>query len=234
MRQQHPAVTPKPITPTGAAHYHHGPPPHSAYDMPEGRSGGPPLPPSHHHHHGYYSGMPPRAGNGAYPVSGYDSRGGSWEQQPSPNVVENRYSFDSDSSGSRSTLPGGAGGYPPYPPPLDPWHQDQQQRYPPPRGWSGYERGYAPPHHHRYAHPHQQQYYDEYYAVQPPPQRPAPSAYTAPYTYVQQPSQEEKTVLRKKFSWKNFPEVRTTVVSTLQASRNIWLTRLWRKKLSLS
>lgn len=30
----------------------------------------------------------------------------------------------------------------------------------------------------------------------------------APYTYVQQPRMEEKTILRKKFSWKHYPEVR--------------------------
>ena len=29
----------------------------------------------------------------------------------------------------------------------------------------------------------------------------------APYTYVQQPHLEEKTILRKKFSWKHYPEL---------------------------
>lgn len=34
-----------------------------------------------------------------------------------------------------------------------------------------------------------------------------PAQHAAPYTYVQQPRLEEKTVLRKKFSWKHYPEV---------------------------
>jgi hypothetical protein len=33
-------------------------------------------------------------------------------------------------------------------------------------------------------------------------------AYAPPYSYMQQPDLDEKTVLRKKFSWKHFPEVR--------------------------
>jgi hypothetical protein len=36
---------------------------------------------------------------------------------------------------------------------------------------------------------------------------PFPSHHAAPYTYVQQPRLEEKTILRKKFSWKHYPEV---------------------------
>lgn len=36
---------------------------------------------------------------------------------------------------------------------------------------------------------------------------PAPTSF-APYTYVQQPNSESKTLLRKKFSWKHYPEVR--------------------------
>ena len=34
-----------------------------------------------------------------------------------------------------------------------------------------------------------------------------PSMTYAPYTYVQQPHLEEKTILRKKFSWKHYPEL---------------------------
>ena len=35
----------------------------------------------------------------------------------------------------------------------------------------------------------------------------------APYTYVQQPHLEEKTVLRKKFSWKHYPELERFLIA---------------------
>ena len=35
----------------------------------------------------------------------------------------------------------------------------------------------------------------------------------APYTYVQQPHLDEKTVLRKKFSWKHYPELERFLIS---------------------
>ena len=35
----------------------------------------------------------------------------------------------------------------------------------------------------------------------------------APYTFVQQPHLEEKTVLRKKFSWKHFPELERFLIA---------------------
>ena len=35
----------------------------------------------------------------------------------------------------------------------------------------------------------------------------------APYTYVQQPRLEEKTVLRKKFSWKHYPELERFLIA---------------------
>ena len=97
---------------------------------------------------------------------------------------------------------------------------------PPPR--AGYNNNYAPP--------QQQQPYPPRYASSYPP--PSYNAYRgdsppavisergsfeehsfgspprhedprfSPYTYVQQPRLEDKTILRKKFSWKHFPEVR--------------------------
>ena len=42
-----------------------------------------------------------------------------------------------------------------------------------------------------------------------------PPHHTAPYTYVQQPRLEEKTILRKKFSWKHYPEVGRSLLSLL-------------------
>lgn len=41
---------------------------------------------------------------------------------------------------------------------------------------------------------------------------PSSMAY-APYTYVQQPHLEEKTVLRKKFSWKHYPELERFLIA---------------------
>ena len=151
--------------------------------------------PSHHHSASYYGGMPPPPRG--YP--GYDSRANSWEQM-SPNVVENRNSFDSDGSGSRCPP-----GY--YPPPEGAWqHPPHESHYR--RGWGPYEvppsnRGpYPPP-------PPPSGYYEDYYGTAPPhhlgPSQPPPPY--GPYTYVQQTTGDEKTVLRKKFSWKNFPEV---------------------------
>ena len=109
--------------------------------------------------------------------------------------MEERSSFDSvDSAGNR---------YQPHPyheqpydahygSPYDPW-QERGPRW----GGGGYERGpprgYAPQ---RAYHP----YYDDF-------GRPSPQGFP-PYSYVQQPTLEEKTILRKKFSWKHFPEVR--------------------------
>jgi hypothetical protein len=46
--------------------------------------------------------------------------------------------------------------------------------------------------------------HDEAFAPHRPP---PPPHHSAPYTYVQQPRLEEKTILRKKFSWKHYPEV---------------------------
>lgn len=69
-------------------------------------------------------------------------------------------------------------------------HQQQHSRAPP----------YPPPNH----------FYDERGAS--PYHRPSPPTGYAPYSYVQQPSLDEKTVLRKKFSWKHFPEVRNGIV----------------------
>jgi hypothetical protein len=138
-------------------------------------------------------------------------------------VVEERNSFDSvESYGPpRYNYPpdyarSGGNRYPPYPPPpMEGWHPEQQRSggtFGSPR-WA-YEQG--PP---RYGPPQQQQqrgppppyppqhYYDDRGGVSPY-QRPSPPPGYAPYSYVQQPSLDEKTVLRKKFSWKHFPEVR--------------------------
>jgi hypothetical protein len=105
-------------------------------------------------------------------------------------------------------------------PPTRHSHQQPHQR-PPRSAGGGY---YYPP---RYAHssyggppPHQSNFYQD---DSPPavisergsfedpafgsPARPMAEDY-APYTYVQQPRLEDKTILRKKFSWKHYPEVR--------------------------
>ena len=46
----------------------------------------------------------------------------------------------------------------------------------------------------------------------PPPPHQSSMTY-APYTYVQQPHLEEKTVLRKKFSWKHYPELERFLIA---------------------
>jgi hypothetical protein len=135
----------------------------------------------------YYS-TPHPPSSSQYPPSypsGYDSRAASWEQPAV--VVEERNSFDSLES---------AGAGAPYPRP--PWGSPYAQ--PPPLQWYNPAPPYeSPPYPGRMMPPvvHRGGYYDDrayrgppYGGVPPPPPR------------------DEKTVLRKKFSWKHFPEVR--------------------------
>jgi hypothetical protein len=264
-------VTPKPITPTGTAHY--GQPPsvsqpqnrpnhlrapygHGPYDDPH--SG--PYPPTYGMTPPH--GAPPTSNYGPPPVgtypSGYDSRSGSWEQplvpppNPSPAVVEERNSFDSyESSGtSRGSsqhyypyYPEYARdhrGYPPYPTPAmhggSGWQQPSPHdpRYPS-SSWGGYEQqssgypfpppppGYPTPPQHHMTPPHGRviggppptpQYYDDRsYHMRPSASGYGPMPPNRPYSYMQQPPRDEKTILRKKFSWKHFPEVRVKRVA---------------------
>ena len=44
--------------------------------------------------------------------------------------------------------------------------------------------------------------------------------HTAPYTYVQQPRLKEETILRKKFSWKHYPEVRQVLLSCFRCEES--------------
>lgn len=123
-----------------------------------------------------------------------------------------------------------------YPAPYPPSHGSWQQPPPDPRsggypypGWgsAGYEpppphHGYPPPpsHHHMTPPrimggppPPTPPYYDERssypHHIQPSPYGGVPMN-RPPYPYMQPPNRDEKTVLRKKFSWKHFPEVCTT------------------------
>jgi hypothetical protein len=257
-------VTPKPITPTGTAHY--GQPPSAAqpthrpnhapygpYDDP--RSG--PYPPSYGMTPPH--GVPPSTNYGPPPPgtypSGYDSRSGSWEQPfvPPPAVVEERNSFDSyESSGNSrgssnyyypyySEYPREHRGYPPYPSPAShggpgwqpppPSHDPRTMGYPSP-SWGGYEHsgypppplGYPTPPQHHMTPPHGRliggppptpQYYDDRsYHMRPSTSGYGPIPPNRGYPYIQQPNRDEKTILRKKFSWKHFPEVCVLVMSS--------------------
>lgn len=114
----------------------------------------------------------------------------------------------------------------PYPPPPhDMSHQphpmEHSSRYPPsqvtPSGQYPPEgRHYPPPHS---LHPPPQSH--QYSHGPPTPMRrhdggppPVPSMTYAPYTYVQQPHLEEKTILRKKFSWKHYPELERFLIAS--------------------
>ena len=114
-----------------------------------------------------------------------------------PALVEQR-SFESQGSYISERSPYGA-------PPPAPYHYDEQPYYweapPTPypsryayeqQQWGGYPERYDMP------------MEDPYYRAMPPS---APIHYRSPYTTVQQPRLEEKSILRKKFSWKHYPEV---------------------------
>ncbi|GAX13349.1 hypothetical protein FisN_17Hh292 [Fistulifera solaris] len=215
-------IMPKPITPTGhpakyprfharpPQHYngtlymeergprYYGPPP----PQPRGvYSSGPPA--MHPYYHPGSHGPPtPQLSNfpaGESWVSPKNERG-YYSQNPA--VVE-RNSFDSAENPATSAPPHEGDGYwqPPFPA-VSPYHGrfDGTGPYLPPR-WShegpapwGYPRPLGP------AHPHLEEHTLE-------GDRATMSRSFAPYTYVQQPRLESKTLLRKKFSWKNYPEL---------------------------
>jgi len=131
---------------------------------------------------------PPRRRHPGYEYPPRYSDGG--PPPGSPALVE-RGSFDSQGGDPYRDRP-------PYGPAPPQYHYDDHgygyweggpPAYPPPRynhyEWGGYD---VPP--------------EEGYYRTPPPPPPM-----APYTMVQQPRLEEKTILRKKFSWKHYPEV---------------------------
>jgi len=136
-------------------------------------------------------------------VSGYDDLG-------APIVVEHGGSFDSQ------------GDYIDYqhpPPPNVPLYYDEHH--------APYRRYWDNAHHNRlgpfippkwnycsspdsYHPPYGYEGHEETYA----PHRPQPShQLAAPYTYVQQPKLTEKTTLRKKFSWKHYPELERFLIA---------------------
>ena len=124
-----------------------------------------------------------------------------------PVVVERGGSFDSqgDTPAYRE--------FPPTPP-SGPYYYEEHAPKPYNGYWDGapyHPQGPFPPQRWNYGPPveayHQEYPYDRHedgYSHHRPP----PPPHAAPYTYVQQPRLEEKTILRKKFSWKHYPEVR--------------------------
>jgi len=178
------AVTPMPpYYPPYGEDRPHGPPPHHYSGPPPSRNapGYRPYPPPHHHR-----GMPP----------GWHREGELPPPGSHPAVVE-RHSFDSiDSNGSHES---GS-------------HPHRRFYGPPPPTTSGY--GPPPSPRHRPPHsmpgpPPGQPYPPRYmgYNGPPPPHGQGDPYGMSPYSYVQQPHLEEKTVLRRKFSWKHYPEV---------------------------
>lgn len=117
-----------------------------------------------------------------------------------------------------------------YGPPRPYWRKEggPQMMYPPPR-WSAYpdmRPSYPPPHEGGPPMTRESPSPSSYHRppfrppgsyMAPPPHmagRPRdPSMHYAPYTYVQQPQLEEKTILRKKFSWKHYPELERFLIA---------------------
>lgn len=181
---------PKPITPMPGhymavyedrpGHPNYGPPPpgHATYYATAGPPGGPPP----HGPQGY--GPPPGYEGGPPPPPG------PYGPYAYPHVVE-RHSFDSQESSSLTSHESwrhqarGPYGPPPGPPHGGPYGPPPPHG--PPEGW------YPPP-------------TTPYPAREGAPPPPGPP-YVSPYGHVQHPPVEEKTILRKKFSWKHYPEV---------------------------
>lgn len=141
------------------------------------------APPSPYHNRWPYEGPPP----------------------PSPMTEGSRY------PGPPPSGPPPTNQYPPYPPSggpaprgmpyptPSPYYHHPSEGTPydvAPKGPVGGGPHYTPP-------PHHMAYMYHGHPGYPPHM----SGVIPPYTYVQQPTHEEKTVLRKKFSWKHFPEV---------------------------
>jgi hypothetical protein len=173
-----------------------------------------------YHRRGYYDYRGPPPEHGDYP-----------QQQPPPPQQQQRHQ------------------QPPQQPPPPPHHWQQQRMAPPPDGpgrpyppnrWSyqGHPHAQPPPYGHGHGPP------PSHSQPRPPPafapprddhERPtgkhaqvsrtltkttttAAQPYS-PYAYVQQPHLEDKTILRKKFSWKHFPEVRGLMHILVRARR---------------
>lgn len=117
--------------------------------------------------------------------SDYSSR----HPEPTPPALVERGSFDSQGDGSYRERP--------YPPSY--YYDEQSYGY-----WEGGPPSFPPPrynHHDWYENPE-----EGYGHHRPPPP-------VAPYTLVQQPRLEEKTILRKKFSWKHYPELERFLIA---------------------
>lgn len=105
------------------------------------------------------------------------------------------------------------------PPPFGeaPPHPQAPSRPPYPSRHS--QHSFPPHHHHHHHHPHGPPHHQYSNGPSTPMLRydgqpPAPGGmHYAPYTYVQQPHLEEKTVLRKKFSWKHYPELERFLIA---------------------
>lgn len=141
----------------------------------------------------------------------YDPYGnGGFHEGNSPALVERGGSFDSQVEPSvyREYQ------YQPVPAAQPYYYEDHQPAYS--HYWDGgghMPPGYLPP---RWAPDHTGEPYHHEYTYDKlddsfPSQH--PSQFAPPYTYVQQPRLEEKTILRKKFSWKHYPELERFLIA---------------------
>eukprot|EP00980_Cylindrotheca_fusiformis_P013520 scaffold3450_cov114-Cylindrotheca_fusiformis.AAC.25 len=130
-----------------------------------------------------------------------------------PVIVEHGGSFDSQGDPSP---------YSEYPymstPPTGPYYYDDH-----PRAFGGYWEAGAQNHHASYVPPrwnygppvdtYSPEYLYEGHDDASTVHRPPLLSHAAPYTYVQQPRLEEKTILKKKFSWKHYPELERFLIA---------------------
>jgi len=199
----------------------------SAYDLPlvergssfesqEDRGGLaiPPLPqrPAADRGGGPYNLPPSRGGEwGDYHGPPSDNRGPPPPPQPQPQYDPQQSQYWG-SQGPPPPQPGYRDGPPPgYPPNMgggDPYAPQGYGNYPPP----SYPGAPPPPRHHPYPHGHGGGPPGPHMRGPPPPQ-PPPNVSEGPYSYVQQPRLVEKTVLRKKFSWKHYPELERFLIA---------------------
>lgn len=189
-------LTPKPITPTAAPHYHHypqkfprTPPTHTSYDDRGPPRGGP----SYYTSTNSFPPPPPPSQPRTYPPPsysyGYDSRDPSWEHpQPSPVVVEHN-SFDSTDSAMRYHSDYSYGSYPGPPAQSARYYQGESGYYPP-ETMHGDNRGMGPEHVPDVRTPPSPYPHNRWssYEGHPPPPSPMNSGhYPAPPTHQQYP-----------------------------------------------
>lgn len=215
-------------------HPHHSPVVVERNSFDSGESGYP-RHPSDNPHHQYHGPPPPNAryypGESPYPPPDNRPVESAWQTGPTrpndkppdvstPPSPYPHYRWPNDAQQPPPSPMSSGGRYPgppmpnhyPYPPSggpaprvsnyptPSPYYHHPSEGTPydgPPRSTPGTGNPYSPPSHHL-----------QYHMYPPHPAYPPHmGGVMPPYTYIQHPNLEEKTMLRKKFSWKHFPEV---------------------------